>query len=214
MKISKIIAFIAALSLTGALLTACGNDNADTAETTTSAVTTTLKESTSVDLTETESSVSETEDNSNDYVADNEEPSASDMLQFSETENPLRPVIEAAVSQGEWPYLSEVTDEQIISDYFTLDKNNENYEQSIFMQCPMSANLTEIIVIKAADPEAAKADLEARQKKAQDTDAFYPADIERANSSIVGTEGSYAYFLMCDNTSDIEDVLVEALKAL
>lgn len=214
MKISKIIAFIAALSLTGALLTACGNDNADTAETTTSAVTTTLKESTPVDLTETESSVSETEDSSNDYVADNEEPSASDMLQFSENENPLRPVIEAAVSQGEWPYLSEVTDEQIISDYFTLDKNNENYEQSIFMQCPMSANLTEIIVIKAADPEAAKADLEARQKKAQDTDAFYPADIERANSSIVGTEGSYAYFLMCDNTSDIEDVLVEALKAL
>ena len=102
----------------------------------------------------------------------------------------------------------------IISDYFTLDPNNENYEQAIFMQCPMSANLTEIIVIKAADPEAAKADLEARQKKAQDTDAFYPADIERANSSIVGTEGSYAYFLMCDNTSDIEAVLVEALKAL
>ena len=214
MKVSKIIAFTAALSLTAMLMTACGNNNADTTETTTAAVTTTLKESIPIDLTETETEETTEETAENEYVADNEEPSASDMLQFSETENPLRPVIEAAVSQGEWPYLSEVTDEQIISDYFTLDKNNENYEQSIFMQCPMSANLTEIIVIKAADPEAAKADLEARQKKAQDTDAFYPADIERANSSIVGTEGSYAYFLMCDNTSDIEDVLVEALKAL
>ncbi|MGN0609258.1 MAG: DUF4358 domain-containing protein [Oscillospiraceae bacterium] len=214
MKVSKIIAFTAALSLTAMLMTACGNNNADTAETTTAAVTTTLKESLPIDLTETETEETTEETAENEYVADNEEPSASDMLQFSETENPLRPVIEAVVSQGEWPFLSEVTDEMIISDYFTLDKNNENYEQSIFMQCPMSANLTEVIVIKAADPEAAKADLEVRQKKAQDTDAFYPADIERANSSIVGTEGSYAYFLMCSNSSEVETVLVEALKAL
>lgn len=214
MKVSKIIAFTAALSLTAMLMTACGNNNSGAEETTTSMTTAETTAASTSDIAEAESSAAETEEITDDYTADNEEPSASDMLQFSETENPLRPVIEAVVSQGEWPFLSEVTDEMIISDYFTLDKNNENYEQAIFMQCPMSANLTEVIVIKAADPEAAKADLEGRQKKAQDTDAFYPADVERANSSIVGTEGSYAYFIMSSNASEAEAALVEAVKAL
>ena len=76
----------------------------------------------------------------------------------------------------------------------------------------MSANMTEIILIQAEDVSAAKADLEARQKKAQEQDAFYPDDVERAGASIVGTEGDYAYFLMGDNASTAETEIVNYIK--
>ncbi|MDE5858919.1 MAG: DUF4358 domain-containing protein, partial [Oscillospiraceae bacterium] len=95
-----------------------------------------------------------------------------------------------------------------------LDYTNSNYKNMLVLQCPMSANMTEIIIIEADDVSAAKADLEARQKKAQEQDAFYPADVERAGASVVGIEGNYAYFLMGDNTPDAERAITDYIKAM
>ena len=86
-----------------------------------------------------------------------------------------------------------VTDPTILSEYFLLDASNENYKEMIVMQCPISAVMSEIIIIQADDVDAAAEDLKARQQKAIDQDAWYPDDIDMANNSIVGTCGDYAY---------------------
>ncbi len=187
----KTIALICALSLTGILLFTACSTNEKPAETTTSTE--------SVTVTSEQTSISE-EATSGESDKD---------------VNPLMPLVDAAIaSSDKWPNLVEVTDETIIKDYFLLDKSNENYNEMIIMQCPMSAVMSEIIIIKATDVDAAKADLEARQKKAQDSDAWYPNDVELADSSIVGTEGDYAYFILAEGASEAETAIVDVIKTL
>lgn len=220
----KILAAVAALAMTGLLLAGCGNSNdtATTTETTTEAVTEATEETTEAEVTEetTEAAddTADTDDAAEDGVIDGEDTDNSDdaasMPMFDEENvNPLQDLVLASMGDfSDWPALAEVNDEFILSDYFLLDKNNTNYEQLIVMQCPMSAQMCEIIIIKADDVDAAKADLEARQKKAQDTDAFYPNDIDRAANSIVGTDGDYAYFFLCENPTAAEELLTAAIN--
>lgn len=206
----KILAAVAALAVSGLLLAGCSDNNSTNADDATVDTTTSISEETTE---ETEDTSAEETDEIIDDSADDEE---SDVIMPSfnpEEANPLQELVLAAMGDfSNWPYLDEVTDDFIFSDYFLLDKSNENYEQIIAMQCPMSAQMCEIIIIKANDVETAKADLEARQKKAQDTDAFYPDDIERAANSIVGTKGSYAYFLICPDPVTAEQLLTEAIS--
>lgn len=220
----KILAAVAALAMTGLLLAGCGNNNEAVTETTTEVTTesvtetvTEAAEETTEETTEASNETVDTDDTADD-ITDGEETDSSDdtvlMPMFDEENvNPLQNLVLATMGDfSDWPSLSEVSDEFILSDYFLLDKNNPNYEQLIVMQCPMSAVMCEIIIIKADDVDAAKADLEARQKKAQDTDAFYPDDIERAGNSIVGTKGDYAYFLICENPPEAEELLTAAIE--
>lgn len=211
----KILAAVAALAVSGLLLAGCSDNNNTDVDNTTVETTTSISEETTAPSEEAEAedtSAEETEEIVDD-AADDEE---SDVIMPSfnpDEANPLQELVLATMGDfSNWPYLDEVTDEFIFSDYFLLDKSNENYEQIIAMQCPMSAQMCEIIIIKANDVEAAKADLEARQKKAQDTDAFYPDDIERAANSIVGTKGNYAYFLICPDPVSAEQLLTEAIS--
>ncbi len=215
----KILAAVAALAMTGLLLAGCGNNNETVTETTTESVTESVTEATKETTEETTDSSDEAVDTDDmtDDVTDGEGTDSSDdtvlMPMFDEENvNPLQNLVLATMGDfSDWPSLAEVNDEFILSDYFLLDKNNPNYEQLIVMQCPMSAVMCEIIIIKADDVDAAKADLKARQKKAQDTDAFYPDDIERAGNSIVGTKGDYAYFLICENPTEAESLLTAAI---
>lgn len=215
----KILAAVAALAMTGLLLAGCGNNNETVTETTTESVTESVTEATKETTEETTDSSDEAVDTDDmtDDVTDSEETDSSDdtvlMPMFDEENvNPLQNLVLASMGDfSDWPTLAEVNDEFILSDYFLLDKNNSNYEQLIVMQCPMSAQMCEIIIIKASDVESAKADLEARQKKAQDTDAFYPNDIDRAANSIVGTKGDYAYFFLCENPTAAEELLTAAI---
>lgn len=211
-RITKLAAIAAAAALAGMILTACsgGNTEETSAETTTVSQTETAAESETETETEAETG-SESEAETEEEIIEDEE-TADDEADAPASDNPLMPVIDAAISVGEWPWLEEVTDAQVISDFFTMDQSK--YEQSIFMQCPMSATMCELIIVKSDDVDSAKADLEARQKKAQETDAFYPADVERAGASIVGTEGSYAYFIMADDAANVEAVIVDAIKGL
>lgn len=220
----KILAAVAALAMTGLMLAGCGN-NSDTAssdtttETTTEVITEASEETTTEvfdDTVDTDDTADDTADDMiDDDNGDNADNSDSDVLMpmfDEENVNPLQNLVLASMGDfSDWPTLAEVTDEFILSDYFLLDKNNTNYEQLIVMQCPMSAQMCEIIIIKADDVDAAKADLEARQKKAQDTDAFYPNDIDRAANSIVGTDGDYAYFFLCENPTAAEELLTAAI---
>lgn len=213
----KILAAVAALAMTGLLLAGCGKNSETTTETTTESVAESVSEATEETTEISDESVDVDTDDAAESTDIEDDGSSDDtviMPTFDEENvNPLRDLVLASMGDfSDWPALDEVSDEYILSDYFLLDKNNPNYEQLIVMQCPMSAVMCEIIIIKADDVEAAKADLEARQKKAQDTDAFYPDDIERAGNSIVGTKGDYAYFFICENPSEAEELLTAAIE--
>ncbi len=195
MKFRKIAAFAAAMAVCAAGFSACGNDNSDTQETT--AATTASDVPAVTDDTET---VSE---------SDSGEASETDS---GETEtSPLLEAVQNSIEGLEWPFMEAVTDKDFIADFFLLDTENANYKNIVVMQCPMSANLTEMIVIEADDVSSAKADLEARRTKAQEQDAFYPDDVERAGAAIVGTEGSYAYFIMGNEPEKAEEALLANL---
>ncbi|MDE5741991.1 MAG: DUF4358 domain-containing protein [Oscillospiraceae bacterium] len=216
MKFRKIITAAAVLTACALILTACGKESTEETtsapDTETEATTAeTTAEVTNEDTTEATTSDEALEDVPEDIPNnDNAEDEPVDIP--TEGQNPLQPIADAALAVGEWPSLWEVTDPQLISDFFLLDTANENYQNLLILQCPMSANMTEIILIQANDVSAAKADLEARQKKAQEQDAFYPSDVDRAAASVVGTEGDYAYFLVGDNTPEAETAIVDYIK--
>lgn len=219
MKFRKVITAAAVLTACALILTACGKDSteettsAPETETTSAPETEATSETFVENLDENVSDETINEDNAEDIPNnDNAEDEPVDIP--DETPNALQPIADAALAVGEWPALWEVTDPQLISDFFLLDASNGNYQNMLILQCPMSANMTEIIIVQAEDVSAAKADLEARQKKAQEQDAFYPDDVERAGASIVGTEGDYAYFIMGDNASAAETEIVNYIKSM
>lgn len=195
----RIIAAAAVIALC-AMLAACGGDSGSADNASTSAETT----SAAADVSET------------DTEADTEEAGGEEgtVEGAADSANPLQPLADAATSAGEWPALMEVTDPQMLSDFFLLDAGNENYRNMIVLQCPMSATMTELIIIETSDTDAAVSDLEARRQKAIEQDAFYPNDVDLANASIVGTEGDYAYFILAWDAAEAEKALAEAIKNL
>lgn len=229
-KIAMIFTLLAVTSMT---LTACGgNDNTQTSETTSDTTVTTPAETTSAeteDTADTEASWIVSEADPNVSLPDGEavmpddgqlaeddgafgvdpDDSAETTVSetFEDTTNPLKPIIEKITSESEWPALDMVTDPTILSEYFLLDASNENYKEMIVMQCPISAVMSEIIIIQAYDVDAAAEDLKARQQKAIDQDAWYPDDIDMANNSIVGTCGDYAYFIIGSEAETAEKII-------
>lgn len=186
------------------MLSGCGKKTSEqTTETTTQqSVSETTQQTTQTSESVTESSApSET-------VSD----TSSTSSETVETANPLTELANAALAVGEWPAMAEVTDENILADYFLLDKNDPNYKNIIVMQCPMSANMSELIIIEADDTAAAADALKERRKKAQDTDAFYPADQEKAKNAIVGTSGNYAYYILSSEPEKSEEAILMSIE--
>lgn len=202
MKLKKTAAFAAAITLCAALLAACGNNEGANDETTAG---------TAAETTSAATTASDVPAVTDDSTADAEDTSAAEG---EEAASPLQTAAETAIDGNDWPAMTAVSNSEkdYIADFFLLDTENANYKDLLVMQCPMSANMSELIIIEADDVSSAKADLEARQKKAKEQDAFYPDDVERAGASIVGTEGSYAYFILGNNSDKVETALVEALK--
>ncbi|MBQ5319910.1 MAG: DUF4358 domain-containing protein [Oscillospiraceae bacterium] len=209
----KIIAMISAVAMCAAMFTACSSES-DTSATETT-------ETTVADTTVSETVAEETEESVDEVPAETEESVEESTEEDVPSEdggevgaNPLQALADAALAAGEWPAMMEITDTMMLTDYFMLDPENANYRNMIVMQCPMSATMSEVIIIEADDVEAAKADLNARREKAITQDAWYPNDVELAEASIVGTEGDYAYFILAAAAAEAEPALVEAIKAL
>ena len=225
----KIIAMISAIAMCAAMFTACSSE-ADTSatETTETTADTTIAEVTddtavegdiiiSEDAATEETTVETMEEVPAETEESVEEPAEDDVPSEEDAEvgaNPLQSVVDAALAVGEWPAMMEITDEMMLTEYFKIDPANANYRNFMVMQCPMSATMSEIIIIEADDVDAAKADLDARREKAITQDAWYPNDVELAEASIVGTEGNYAYFILAGSAAEAETAIVEALKAL
>lgn len=230
----KILAVAAALTLVSAGFTACGGNNGnesdiipgneapveeyydyELAEDEELIDDEDMKDEAEIDLDDYFPDLADNNDNDDDeidlddYFPDlGDEPLDDEPLSDEgESSNPLRPMADAALADGEWPFMEEVTDSVIINEFFTLDPDNANYTGFIIMQCPMSASMSEVIIIEANDVDSAKADLDARRTKAIEIDAWYPHDQELAAASIVGTNGNYAYFIIGDSAEAAETAL-------
>lgn len=215
---NKKIAMLAALLAVGMTFAACGGSkNEETSETTVSETTIAETFETEEDILPEESeSLEVMPEETSEEVIDDESAEGVEPVVPEETasDNPLYPAVEKVLSESEWPSLMEVTDETILKEFFLLDPANENYKEMIVMQCPISAVMSEIIIINADDVSAAQADLEARKTKAIEQDAWYPNDQELAAASIVGTNGNYAYYIIGQNASAAEQSINDYISSL
>lgn len=213
---NKKIAMLAALLAVGMTFAACGGSkNEETAETT--AAETTIAETSETEediLSEESESLEVSAEETSEEIIDDGENAEPVVPDEAVSDNPLYPAVEKALSESEWPSLMEVTDETILKEFFLLDPANENYKEMIVMQCPISAVMSEIIIINADDVSAAEADLEARKTKAIEQDAWYPNDQELAAASIVGTNGSYAYYIIGQNASAAEKSINDYIASI
>lgn len=130
------------------------------------------------------------------------------------TESKLFNAVEKVTADVEWAQLDRISDPDIMNEFFKLDADNENYNDILVMQCPMSAVIAEIILIEAKDGQVdtAKADLEARKEKLINVDAFYPDSKTIAEDSIVGVYNNIAYFIAGENAAESEQVLLKELE--
>lgn len=205
----KKISVLAVLLIAAAAFAACGNDG------------TPAEEEIRIDTISEEVSENFADDGEEDILEDDDsdlEDYFPDLTERTDNDpeneaNPLMPIIDKVLSESEWPVMEEIKDEFILSEFFLLDVSNENYREVIVMQCPVSAVMSEIIIINAEDVQQAQSDLEARRTKAVEQDAWYPNDIELAEASIVGTNGSYAYFIIGENAAAAEKSVNDYINA-
>lgn len=175
---------------------ACGKNNSnDISEDTTTLNTTTQFENTAINET-TQKQTSESESSTNDSNID------------------LKAIVDEITSKEEWASLTQIEDDDLINEYFTLDASNSNYRQLLVMQCPMSAVIAEIILIEADDTKSAMQDLQARKDKLINTDAYYPEHKEIAESSIIGTHGNIVYLIAGENAESSEKILIDYMDSL
>lgn len=162
------------------------------------------------------SSVSSADASSDISQADSAEDDSSEKDSSSESEsedNKLQAAANAALEAVEWPGMTEVTDETILTDYFLIEPSN--FTSVLAYQCPISATIAEIIIIEAKDGnvEDAVTALEARKKKLMEQDAFYPADVDNAATSVVSSTGNYAWFVVVtDGSQTASDAISASLS--
>lgn len=217
MRVKKIFAIIAALCIT-ASLAACGNNAGnkvtDTSATADTAISEEVTEAISEDIT--------SEGTTSDVVpTPTEGPALPDTpetlpeeteAEVSESHIAIVTAIEEVIAAREHTAMVEVSDPVILKEFFLIDTADTNIKEAVVYQCPMSAVMSEIIVLQADDVEAAKEVLNNRRTKAIEQDAFYPKDAENAEASIVGTVGNYAYFVINDNAIEDSEQLASLLE--
>ena len=116
---------------------------------------------------------------------------------------------EAVMNGCEWPEMQYITDEYILRENFGL---TAEYGDITVLQCPASAVMSEIIVIRSDSPQKAYEALEKRRTRAIERDALYPETRRIAESSVVGMSGDYAYFIMGENAAAGEDILLDTIS--
>ena len=198
---------IAAL-LAGAMIlsiSSCGKKNEETttpaattpAETTTEATTTEAETTT-----ETEAATEEATDTS---VPENEDSAEAET-------NDCEKLVNAVLNSGiEFGATALVEDEELLSDVMGYDLDLiDEYGVATAL---MSVHLIEIAVVKPAEGkmEDVLKMFNERKEKLINELAFYPAQVEAAEKTVIGSKGEYAY-LICDNSAaEAEEKLIEAI---
>ncbi len=198
---------IAAL-LAGAMIlsiSSCGKKNEETttpaattpAETTTEATTTEAETTT-----ETEAATEEATDTS---VPENEDSAEAET-------NDCEKLVNAVLNSGiEFGATALVEDKEMLADVMGYDLDLiDEYGVATAL---MSVHLIEIAVVKPAEGkmEDVLKMFNERKEKLINELAFYPAQVEAAEKTVIGSKGEYAY-LICDNSAaEAEEKLIEAI---
>ncbi|MBQ8978928.1 MAG: DUF4358 domain-containing protein [Oscillospiraceae bacterium] len=104
--------------------------------------------------------------------------------------------------------MEPVTDTYVLENYFGLDTG---LDMAVY-RCPAAAVMAEVIVIRTDDTDSALLLLESRRNKAIERDALYPDDKRRAEESLTGVTGDFAYFVMGEDADKAEDELLKAVN--
>lgn len=118
------------------------------------------------------------------------------------------------ITSTEWAKMAKVEDADFALEMFKLDLDNPDYDQISIYQCPMSASLSEVIIIKPADgkSDAALNALQERKTKLVDVDTYYPDQKGIAENAIIGQKSGYVYFIADENAEIGEQKLLESLS--
>lgn len=113
-------------------------------------------------------------------------------------------------TEEELPPVMQVSDAQMLSDVMGYDMSITE-DSCVYTQL-VSAHLFELAVIKPlkGSEEQAEEMLRRRQSYLKDQAAFYPAQVEAADASLLGEKDGY-YYLICDKNSAL---IEEKLKSV
>lgn len=200
----KIIAAI----LAGAMIlsiSSCGKKNE---ETTTPAATTTAE--TEAETTTTEAETTTGTEPATEEATDTSVPENEDSAE-AET-NDCEKLVNAVLNSGiEFGATALVEDKELLSDVMGYDLDLiDEYGVATAL---MSVHLIEIAVVKPAEGkmEDVLKMFNERKEKLINELAFYPAQVEAAEKTVIGSKGEYAY-LICDNSAaEAEAKLIEAI---
>lgn len=124
----------------------------------------------------------------------------------------LEELAQIITQSGEWPsmYVPEDTE---FEDYFGTSKTDERFGEIYGTFCPMSAILTEVILIKpiGGREQDAQDFLDERKSLLIEKYAYYPSDKELAENAKIGNANGIYYLICAQSAESAEAALNEYL---
>lgn len=112
----------------------------------------------------------------------------------------------------EFPAVGPVEDEASLTDFFGYDLSL--FDDYSIIANMMSVHLIEITVAKVVpgQEEAALELLNNRMNQLKTECAFYPAQQETADQTVVGSAGGYVYLICCNDAAKAEETLLAKIN--
>ncbi len=127
----------------------------------------------------------------------------------------VQKLLDAALNSTEFPIMMmEGTDRAENLEYLGVDESL--VEDYAFSQCGITTSISEVVIIKAksGSEKEVKEQLQAHKQALIDTYAWYPAQIEEANNTVVGTKDSYVFLVCHTEPDDAVDAIKDEIKKL
>lgn len=149
------------------------------------------------------------EETTEEAPAEEEAPSEEENADETETQRLANVVLNSGV---EFPATMFVDDPDMVKDMLGYDMADAE-EYSIVTHL-MSAHLVEITIIKVKDGkmDAVMEMLNKRKDDLLNNVAFYPAQVEAAEATVVGNKNGYAYLICDKGAAQAETALLEAIS--
>lgn len=136
----------------------------------------------------------------------------SDSENTEATDVNLEELAQIITQSGEWPSMYAPDDAEF-EDYFGVAKTDERFGEVYGTFCPMSAILTEVILIKSVKGREQDAQdfLDGRKEQLIEKYAYYPSDKELAENAKVGSVNGIYYLICAQSAESAEAALKEYL---
>ena len=124
---------------------------------------------------------------------------------------PCDELMEVVLKSVDFP-ATVAADEQYLAVDFGFDKSD--FSDYAIVQQAVSVDLSEVIILKAADGKAGKLieQLESRKQQLIDSLAFYPNQTESASATVVGEKSGYVYLICHKDAPQAEQALLDRLS--